>query len=371
MFVVLAGFVAMVTDVGLTYFNRRLLQNAVDGAALAGAAKLMPVPDPAVAVITATHYANLNGVTTDELNNVTEPEYHVHVDSIVLSGHERQTMVVSARRHDYFGFRYLIGAGNSEIVASAVAMVVPALPGPGDLLPWALASDPNDPCYASLPSSPPLAPPSNPTICTVHVGPHDQLGPGNFGSVGYPDDPNNGAQAYENDIEFGYQGAVPAPVTTDPTTWSWSISTQTGATTGKTRDGVNQVMDWDNAGLCQGGSSSCVNLYQASPYTGSGPDPYEPQPHDVPGAPPAGTVCITSTLCPRVGIVPILADTEFPNGQSDNVTVKDFQCFYIQHYADNGKIVTGFFLGTCTPAQPQQSCYDCDNTGLLQVVLWR
>jgi hypothetical protein len=375
MFVVLVGFVAAVTDVGIAFWNRRLLQDAVDSAALAGATRLMPPWSSSTdAINTATAYSNLNGVTNQELSNVTEANFKLQVTSIAVDDnpdHNRPGVIVSARRHDYFGLRYLIGAGNAEIVATAIAIVVPAIPGPGDLLPWALASDPNDPCYASLPSIPPDSPPTNPVICQVHTDPHDPQSPGNFGSVGYPDDPNNGAQAYENDIEYGYGGTVPGPVTTDPATWSWPISTQTGATTGKTRAAIDQIMAWDNAGYCQGGATSCKALYISSPGSSLNPDPYQPQPHDVQGAPPPGTVCVTSTACPRVGIVPILANSTFPNGSSEPVIVKEFQCFYIQSVDSTGKIVTGFFLGTCTPAQPQQSCYNCGDTGLEQVVLWR
>src|SRR5437588_432107 len=40
MFVVLLGFASLVTDAGSAYWNRRMLQNAVDGAALAGAESL-------------------------------------------------------------------------------------------------------------------------------------------------------------------------------------------------------------------------------------------------------------------------------------------------------------------------------------------
>ena len=39
---VLVGLTALVTDVGTLYWNRRVLQNAVDGAALAGARELPP-----------------------------------------------------------------------------------------------------------------------------------------------------------------------------------------------------------------------------------------------------------------------------------------------------------------------------------------
>src|SRR5256885_14387701 len=66
MFVVLLGFASLVTDLGAVYWNRRMLQNAVDGAALAGAESL-PASSTA-AVLTAKTYAASNGVSAGELS---------------------------------------------------------------------------------------------------------------------------------------------------------------------------------------------------------------------------------------------------------------------------------------------------------------
>ncbi len=378
MFVVLTGFVAIVTDVGLAYWQRRDLQNAVDSAALAGASKLLPpVPDANAAKNVALAYANTNGVTTQEVNNVTDPSYQLQVTETVNPVHpdiKYPTVIVSALRHYNFGLRYLIGAGNSDIVATAAAVVAPVNPGAGDLLPWGLPSDPTNPCFANLPTNnvqpgDPIPPPTNPVICTIHFQSPPPLGPGNFGAVAYPDDPNNGGRAYRDDIANGYQHAVPTPQSS--TSWGWTIQTDPGESVGNTDQGMDAVRTADEHEWCKGGTDAshrdCSNLYQASPGQ-TVPDPYNPWDQVR-----SGYVCITSTACPRVGLIPILQENTFQGRQ--DLTVNRFQCFYIQDIDQTSKVVTGFFLGYCSPQSNGQKTLDYDTspvqTGLLGVVLWR
>ena len=54
MIVAILGFAAMVTDSGAAYWNRRMLQNGVDGASLAGASQLAITVTPGTGVITVS-----------------------------------------------------------------------------------------------------------------------------------------------------------------------------------------------------------------------------------------------------------------------------------------------------------------------------
>src|SRR5690606_22283565 len=102
---VLFGFGAMVIDTGAAWWNRRLLQNAVDGAALAGAAYLPG--DPVKAEQVAIEYALKNGIDQDAgdtvsvaVTNQYGPYGAKPVDVAVT---------VTATRAFDFGLRYIVG----------------------------------------------------------------------------------------------------------------------------------------------------------------------------------------------------------------------------------------------------------------------
>lgn len=64
--VVLLGFAAVTVDLGMMYLTKSRLQNALDGAVLAGAIKLAKGGDNAAALAEAQQYLVANGVSTSE-----------------------------------------------------------------------------------------------------------------------------------------------------------------------------------------------------------------------------------------------------------------------------------------------------------------
>lgn len=388
MFVVLIGLAAMVTDAGLAYWNRRFLQNAVDAAALAGANELARAQvqqgsatlGTAAAIQAASQYAQQNGVQPSELlcNPVsypfianctldTNPVELAYTVQVTTTYNPSDTMVVTARRQYNFGLRYVLEmlgvtqeALNTSIVATASALVGPVGPGSGDLMPWAALA--NASCLSG-------------GLCTIKVGPKSSSN-GNFGAVDFPPNPscgNNGADCYGYYIVNGYTGTVPPPQSGPPYTWNWSVSTETGNMAGPTSSSVQQLLQWDAKKLCDGGNVSCdvTDSVTGSKYYVPAPDStYNPLTSD-------GTVCYKYTACPRVGIVPILSNTSWPNGTSTSVTVTGFKCFYITGLADqngnNYNSVQGYFVNDCvaTPGGRLLGGGSLDSTGQVGVVLWR
>src|SRR5579884_160623 len=147
MFAALLGLTALVVDAGIVYWERRLLQNAVDAAALAGASKLPGDPNAAIQV--AVSYAQANGVNPGEL--ICAPGYTYPSGTLTCQAgddarfgvqvtrtySENDTLIVSARRTIAFGLRYFVGAGNAPVVATAQAIV--AVQTPGNIAPVAVS----------------------------------------------------------------------------------------------------------------------------------------------------------------------------------------------------------------------------------------
>src|SRR5207302_8756263 len=114
MFVVLLGFASLVTDLGSAYWNRRMLQNAVDGAALAGAESL-PASTSA-ALLTAKTYAASNGVSAGELSALTNNP------QVITVFNANDALYVAAQRVDNFGLRYTVGGKDLNVDAGAIAL---------------------------------------------------------------------------------------------------------------------------------------------------------------------------------------------------------------------------------------------------------
>src|SRR5579884_3034197 len=139
----------MVVDAGVVYWNRRLLQNAVDAAALAGAGQLPG--NPSAAIQTAVNYAQNNGLGIGEIICDPNYSYPASVSLTCANGSDttyglqvtqtyspNDTMVVSARRHVDFGLRYIIGAGDTDVVATGSAIV--SVQNPGNIAPVAVST---------------------------------------------------------------------------------------------------------------------------------------------------------------------------------------------------------------------------------------
>lgn len=347
MLTVLLGFVAMVTDAGMIYANRRSLQDGVDGAALAAATYLTgptPVPTSTVLAVAQT-YANDNGISTQELNNVTEPNYQLQVASTLNTN---DTVIVSARRSLDFGLRYLIGGTNTDIVATASAIVVPVNPGPGELWPWAILAGTQ--CTIATP-------------CKAKVGAGGSS-TGNFGSVSYPTPSicSSVDCSYENLILIGYPGDIPMPTSLNPATWNWTMATETGDRPNQTTDPVDTLFSWDAQKLCNDGKTSCAAYYEPAPSAA-----YNPV------ADGNTTVCIKSVLCPRVRLVSIMNQSVWPTG-TETVGVQGFACVYITQVLNDSEVDV-VSLNTCLAA-PQDNTSSLlygaplDASGVVSVHLW-
>ena len=106
---VLLGIVALTIDVGFTYEHRRSLQNAVDAAALAGAAEL-PF-SPSAAEQKARTWAADSGITNaDQL-----------IIKIVSTNVANDTIKISVARDVRYRFATVLGLISNKVPASASA----------------------------------------------------------------------------------------------------------------------------------------------------------------------------------------------------------------------------------------------------------
>ena len=109
--VVILGMAAMAIDVGMFLQERRDLQNAADAAALAGAQDLPG--SPGSAVISATSWAEQNGIGTGELEGVTVSTTYASND----------TVTVQVKRDVPWLFARVLGRGSDTMRADASARV--------------------------------------------------------------------------------------------------------------------------------------------------------------------------------------------------------------------------------------------------------
>ncbi|HVC34464.1 MAG TPA: TadE/TadG family type IV pilus assembly protein [Chloroflexota bacterium] len=384
MFVVLLGFTAMVSDAGIAYWNRRLVQNGVDSAALAGAVSLNNGSSVADVKATAVAYANANGVTTAEINNVTDPKYQIQVGQTFFPN---DTVIVSADRKDSFGLRYvLVGGSTTDIQASAAAIIAPV--NPDNLWPIGIWNDPSviASCYS-------------PTGCTLKTGAGGSSD-GNFGYVQFPG-MGGGNIDVTNAMLGGFQTPVPAPTgtatppavgpgpTPPPEVYGWSdpkqLTSAPGDKTSATINAMQTIMgdgnpndavtkaSWDYNELCEGGKVTCSKYYVPVPQDGN---TYNPIATNSAGQ---SVVCISQTVCPRVGIVPLTAQNISTLSGNSDIQITGFGCFYllgtVQYTDKNGKGQTGIqgrFLTYCTVSGGQEVVGGAPgSTGENGVFLWR
>lgn len=115
--VAMLGFMSLVFDAAVIFEERRELQNAADGAALAAASHLPGSPTAARAA--ATTYLELNGYDTAEAHVA----YSVNTN---YAGHPEQVEVVVTRLAKPYLFARLLGKTTTDISARAVSSVVTA-----------------------------------------------------------------------------------------------------------------------------------------------------------------------------------------------------------------------------------------------------
>lgn len=123
--VVVIGMAAMAIDVGMFLHEKRDLQNAADAAALAGAQDLPA--SAANAVVSATTWAQQNGIGAGELEGVTVSTTYVAND----------TITVQVKRDVPWLFARVLGRGSDTVHADAAARVGSPSVAFG-VMPWSL-----------------------------------------------------------------------------------------------------------------------------------------------------------------------------------------------------------------------------------------
>jgi hypothetical protein len=299
------GAVALCTDVGVMYANWAELQKAADAAVLAGANRGLPY-DAALATETAQQYAEMNGISKDEILSTT-----VASDNMALS--------MTLQRQVSYVFGRVLGLTSAPVTVSATAGLQPAQ-GACDFMPVGV------PCNATATVSSVSQcgtgyttfenGGSQATLKPFPTGTTSMQGPGNWEplALGGP-----GGATYENNIIFGYQG--PAIV---PGSASATVSTQTGEVAGPTFNGFQQRLQ-------NGGETS----YTSTP-------------------PPDSSLDATN---PQVVIVP-LVNFGSPNGNS-SVQIVGFQTMWISDVSGGTGTITGYFInpvpGCSSPATSGQT----------------
>ena len=276
---VLFGFTAMAVDVGLILHQRRVLQNAADAAALAGAMELPG--SPGLAYTKAQEWAENNGIDVangDQLDITVDP-----IDNSVT---------VRVEREQGFIFGRVLDLVSTGVPADATARVGSPLSLSG-ILPFGVLESAIN--YNG-----------NPTVIK-----YDANNPtnGNFGPIRVD---GNGAAVLEQSIKNGTQNGVCAqrqPAGLDP-----AVPTQTGNTIGAVRDGFNYR--FDNT------SSACDDFTDVLIPDGNGSYRINGSCNPFLGSP--GSL--------RLVLVPVIGS--FPNG-SKPVTLKYFTALFLNDMQSN------------------------------------
>lgn len=199
--VVLLGFAALVTDIGMLVLHKQRLSNAVDAAALAGAGELPA--NPVLAREIAENYALLNGYTSD-------PPL-ISADN----GCPSSKITVTATRQVDFTFARVLGVNTGTVSARASAAVT---------------------ALSSFKGAAPLSIPNQDfTFNTRYIlkqgsnSPEPSpLGPGTYGALSLG---GTGASNYEDNLKYGYDGRL---------TVGDEVDTETGNMSNPTK----RAIDW-------------------------------------------------------------------------------------------------------------------------------
>ena len=280
------GAVALCTDVGVMYVNWAELQKAADAAVLAGANRGLPY-DAALATDTAQQYAEMNGISKDEILSTT-----VAPNGMSLS--------MTLQRKVSYVFGRVLGLTSAPVTVSATAGLQPAQDACG-FVPIGIE------CNATgAVSSISQCPGANYTTfenggAQLHLkagGVGGALGPGNWAPLAIG---GSGGEQFRSNIADGYSGPPIAPGT--------NVSTETGQIVGPTYQGFQQRLQ-------NGGETSFVST-----------------------PPPDSSLDATN---PQVALVP-LVNFGSPNGNS-SVEIVGFQEMWISNVDGNNATVTGYFI---------------------------
>ncbi|GAW92837.1 Tad domain-containing protein [Calderihabitans maritimus] len=173
--VMLLGFTALVTDIGLAYLASQKLSRSIDAAALAGAQELPGNPDRAVEI--AKEYARRNGLAEELME--------------IQVAQDRQSLRVKAVRPVRLFFGRILGIRDSLVQKASQAEVRSLLAVRG-AAPLAVKQD-------------------NFVLGRRYILKYgagssrreNNLGPGNFGALALG---KGGADQYEENLKYGYEG---------------------------------------------------------------------------------------------------------------------------------------------------------------------
>jgi hypothetical protein len=305
MFMVLIGFVALATDTGMIWMNRRSLQNAADAAALAGVQQLPE--DSGTATSVACDYAGVKNAVPSMYGKSGACSSTADV-AIYQTYAPNDTIKVTTYKKINPVFGIALGFGSIEIGASATAVV------------GSIASV----CPFPIFQTPGMLPGGTPSsvqfysLTALHLSGADNQ-KGNFLTV----DVGNGANAVLDAMVNNKCGQPIGP----------TVTTEPGGKIGKVVDGF----EWRVG--CASGSGAL--------------------PNQTPSCPPAGSTCpspdITSYLqvsatgqyelnpaitrenCTRLVVLPIFPDPFSGYKGKTTVTIQGFAIYYIAGICSSAK----------------------------------
>jgi Flp pilus assembly protein TadG len=413
---VLLGLAAMAVDVAEILWSRSAQQDAADAAALAGVRELPGSPDLAQEV--ALRYAKDNGFD--------DADPRVSVTTRVFTKfNTNDSLEVTITRVVPPGLRAAVGGGNVTVPAQAVAVVTPVKPPCGL---WPFGIEENVWPYEDYKDGNTTTVPYWQTYGQkVVLKVPDANTPGNFLAVQLDTSTHGGARSYEDSIKYG--GCLPDTVTASKT-GNMVGPTDKGVEEDTTNLGLGAITScvpcWDPVYHGRPNPTPAPDNvfwqvsdeYSQQYYGGPGPttsagftdpttgqpivDPNTGQPYTTTtafglgcpcGAPspcpcagpptqedpfPAPTTSwdpkTNTNLCPRVGIVPILAPGSWANCNGTcTVQVVGYAGFYLigMEFADKGNqaYVVGAFLKRVDVVGPPD--YGKPLNGPVGYYLWR
>lgn len=393
MLVVLLGFAAMAVDIGEILWSRRVQQNAADAAALAGVREL---PDnPANATLVALSYATDNGFKS-KTGEITVTA------TISTIYNANDSIVATITRTVPPGLRAAVGAGSTDVVAQAIAIVAQAQP-PCNIWPFGIERDVmlyDEWIAGNITLTHPYSDTYGQKVI-LKVATQLQVAPGNFLLLDLDEKGGGGKDIREN-IKNG--GGCSS---------GNDVHTKTGGNVGPVAQGVQAAIDatvpgwdqkypapenvaWWTAAIAANDAgngprpfglpaSTSNHIYSSpiiptlTPYFGSSnPDDYKCSPPSLPLQPyppvtiPSGASS-SPQPCKRVGIVPILPpNTYVTQVGSKTVPIEAYTNFYLLGTEGKGgdTFVVGAFLSEVT-INPTRAKFDAPLTGPLGYWLWR
>ncbi len=340
--VVPLGMASLAVDGGRLYETRRQLQNAVDGAAMAGGWELMvDLSDPVSATLKAFEYAQANGVTLPELVEISV--YPVCNESIPPGSNP--CVRVTAQRTVPLILAGVLGMKQAPVRATATAIVTSQVAG--GLAPFGVS----------------VVDVGGPAPLKAGAKESEE---GNFRILDFP--LSAGAKDVYDYILNGWPGPVPTPICVKdndgvlpcdgygPPLYDWWVTSEPG-NIARVKSAIDQLIAQDQ----------CVNL--------------EPE-----QAAAVGKMSYRDVRCPLTIIVPIIAEEwkDLPGGKTD-VHVIRFSAYRITGYycepsnsppcAKSGPPgmlnIKGNWLDWTVGPTGQKSLPGAELSGTLTVRLWR